>query len=183
MAPATPATALQGEGAKTTLVPVAVQLEVSRHLPVRHRVWGLLQLQDLEVHTLALIWHYEVGVQRALWAAGLLPAQRDQSGKAAGTQEPPREPPHRGDSGDKPQSSRPSERCPAAEKGSHTGPNQRLTKPSALSSTAAKRRRENKPKTAQCLREYSPCLPPLPCCSLHRRQRHRLSDAAGRPAL
>lgn len=82
-------TTQRGQGGEIAPVPVAVQLQVPRHLPVRHSVRGLLQLQDLEVHTLALIWHDEIGVQRALWVAGLFSVWRDQSGKAAGTQEPP----------------------------------------------------------------------------------------------
>lgn len=55
--------------------PVAVELHVSGHLAVRHRVRQLLQLQGLEVHTLALVGHDEVRVQRALGAPGLIPGQ------------------------------------------------------------------------------------------------------------
>lgn len=58
-----------------------------------HGVWRLLQLQDLEVHTLALIWHDEIGVQWAPWAASLFSVQRDKSEKAAGTRETPLEVP------------------------------------------------------------------------------------------
>lgn len=70
--------------AEPLLVPVAVQLQVPGHLSVWHSVGGLLQLQDLEVHALALIWHDEIRVQRALWAAGLFSVWRDQSGESAG---------------------------------------------------------------------------------------------------
>ena len=40
---------------------------MSGHLSVRDRVGRLLQLQDLEVHTLTLIREDEVGIKRALW--------------------------------------------------------------------------------------------------------------------
>lgn len=70
--------------AEPLLVPVAVQLQVPGHLSVWHSVGGLLQLQDLEVHALALIWHDEIRVQRALRAAGLFSVWRDRSGESAG---------------------------------------------------------------------------------------------------
>jgi len=36
-----------------------------------HSVRGLLQLQDLEVDTLAFVWHDEIGIQWAPGAASL----------------------------------------------------------------------------------------------------------------
>lgn len=60
------------------MVPVTVELQVPGHLPVWHSIRRLLQLQHLEVHTLALIWHDEIRVQRALWAASLFSVQRHQ---------------------------------------------------------------------------------------------------------
>lgn len=65
-------------------LPVAVQLQVPGHLPVWHGIGGLLQLQDLEVHALALVWHDEIGVQRALRTTGLFSVWRDRSGESAG---------------------------------------------------------------------------------------------------
>lgn len=61
----------QGNGGKAVPVPVTVELQVPGHLPVWHGIRGLLQFQDLEIHTLALIWHDKIRVQRAPWAASL----------------------------------------------------------------------------------------------------------------
>lgn len=55
-----------------TQVPVTVELHVSRHLAMRHRVRQLLELERLEVHTLALVRHDEIGVQGALGAPSLI---------------------------------------------------------------------------------------------------------------
>lgn len=60
--------------------PVAVELHVSGHLAVRHRVGQLLQLEGLEDHTLTLVGHDEVRVQRALGAPSLIPAQGEEKG-------------------------------------------------------------------------------------------------------
>lgn len=57
----------------TRFSPVAEQLQVSRHLSVRHGVRRLLQAEGLEVNTHAPIWDDEVRVHRALHPAGILP--------------------------------------------------------------------------------------------------------------
>ena len=44
-------------------------------LAVGHRVRALLEFEHLEVHTLALVGHNEVGVHRALGSAGLVPVR------------------------------------------------------------------------------------------------------------
>lgn len=53
--------------------PVTVELHVSGHLTMRHRVRQLLQLQRLEVHTLALVRHDKIWVQGAPGAPSLIP--------------------------------------------------------------------------------------------------------------
>lgn len=58
--------------------PVTVELHVPGHLPVRHGVRQLLQLQGLEVHALALVWHDEVRVQWTLGAPSLIPVRREE---------------------------------------------------------------------------------------------------------
>ena len=52
--------------------PLHVELHVSRHLAVWNRVRGLLQLQCLEVHALALVRQDEVRIQRTLGPTSLL---------------------------------------------------------------------------------------------------------------
>ena len=48
------------------------------HLPMRHGVRQLLQLQGLEVHALALVRHDEVWVQWTLGAPSLIPVRREE---------------------------------------------------------------------------------------------------------
>ena len=47
---------------------------MSGHLAVGHRVWGLLELENLEVVALDLVRHDEVGVEGALSLSSLLAA-------------------------------------------------------------------------------------------------------------
>lgn len=58
--------------------PVTVELHMPGHLPVRHGVRQLLQLQGLEVHALAFVWHDEVRVQWTLGAPSLIPVRREE---------------------------------------------------------------------------------------------------------
>ena len=51
--------------------PVDEELHVPRHLAVRDRVRSFLQLQDLEVVALDLVWHDEERVERTFRTAGL----------------------------------------------------------------------------------------------------------------
>lgn len=53
--------------------PVTVELHVSGHLTMRHRIRQLLQLQRLKVHALALVGHDKIRVQGAPGAPGLIP--------------------------------------------------------------------------------------------------------------
>ena len=56
-------------------VTITVELNVAGQLAVGHRVRALLEFEHLEVHTLALVGHNEVGVHRALGSAGLVPVR------------------------------------------------------------------------------------------------------------
>lgn len=49
-----------------TQISVQVELEMTRHLPVWHCLWCLLQLQHLEVYALALVRDYHEWIQGTL---------------------------------------------------------------------------------------------------------------------
>lgn len=51
-------------------LPFAVKLQVAGHLAIRDILGHLLQLEHLEVHALALVWHNEEWVQGALGLTG-----------------------------------------------------------------------------------------------------------------
>ena len=53
-------------------LPVAVQLHVARHLPIWHGIWGLLEFENLEVHTFAFVRHDVEWIHRAGWPASLV---------------------------------------------------------------------------------------------------------------
>ena len=69
--------------------PVTVELHVPGHLPVRHGIWQLLQLQGLEVHALALVRHDEVRVQWTLGAPSLIPVRREEKRVTSATPRAP----------------------------------------------------------------------------------------------
>lgn len=56
-------------------VTITVELNVAGQLAVGHRIRALLEFEHLEVHTLALVGHNEVGVHRALGSASLVPVR------------------------------------------------------------------------------------------------------------
>lgn len=56
--------------------PVTVELQVTGHLSVRHRVWRLLQAQRLEVDANTAVWDDEVGVDRTLHSSNILTEKR-----------------------------------------------------------------------------------------------------------
>lgn len=51
-------------------LPLTVKLQVAGHLAIRDILGHLLQLEHLEVHALALVWHNEEWVQGALGLTG-----------------------------------------------------------------------------------------------------------------
>lgn len=53
-------------------LPVTVELQVARHLPVRNSIRRFLQAERLEVNTNAAVWDDEVGVHRALHPSRIL---------------------------------------------------------------------------------------------------------------
>lgn len=58
-------------------LPIAVELQVTGHLSVRHGVWSFLQPQSLEVDANAAVGDDEVGVQRTLHPSSVLTEKRE----------------------------------------------------------------------------------------------------------
>lgn len=73
--------AAEGKTRVSSAVPVAVELQVTRHLPVRHRIRRLLQAESLKVNANAAVWDDEVGVHGALHPSNVLTGKRGKKNK------------------------------------------------------------------------------------------------------
>lgn len=57
--------------------PVRVELQVARHLSMRHSVWRLLQAEGLEVHASAAVRDDEVRIHGTLHPSGIFTEEKE----------------------------------------------------------------------------------------------------------